>query len=88
MNFVFNIIWQTALISVIGFVLLKIFAKSSAPKRSLLASSVFFALIILPLLTWLFMFLNINSLKYEGFSEPIFYYSENKRQGKNISRFC
>ncbi|UDQ98775.1 M56 family metallopeptidase [Lentisphaerota bacterium WC36G] len=46
-----NILWQSAAITVIGFILLKVLRNLSAPKRSLLAMSIFIALTILPFLT-------------------------------------
>jgi beta-lactamase regulating signal transducer with metallopeptidase domain/tetratricopeptide (TPR) repeat protein len=68
MNFAFNAFWQTALISIAGFFLLKIFRRWSAPKRSLLALNTFVMLAVLPVLTALFISLDIGWLKYKNLS--------------------
>jgi beta-lactamase regulating signal transducer with metallopeptidase domain/predicted Zn-dependent protease len=75
MNFVFNVLWQTALISLVGFLLLKLFASCSAPKRSLLASSILIALVVLPLLTCVFMYTNIKTMKADSLAVPVFNYN-------------
>ena len=72
MNFAFNVFWQGVLISTSGFLLLKIFSKWSAPKRSLLASSFLIALVALPLLTFAFMYANIKTIEADNLSMAIF----------------
>ena len=72
MNFAFNVFWQGVLISTSGFLLLKIFNKWSAPKRSLLASSFLIALVALPLLTFAFMYANIKTIEADNLSMAIF----------------
>ena len=82
MNFAFNVFWQTALISIAGFILLKIFAGWSAPKRSVLASSLLIALAVLPFLTGIFIYANIKTVKPESLSVSIFGYNAKVTEGK------
>ena len=62
-NLIFNYIWQAAVVSFIGVILLRFSAKRSAPVRSLLGVGVFITLMLLPLLTAIFLTSNINWLR-------------------------
>jgi beta-lactamase regulating signal transducer with metallopeptidase domain len=72
-DFLFNVFWQTAVISVAGYVLLKMFSKAPAPKRSLLASSFMFAIIILPLLSSLYSSTGSDLVKFRSKPKLIYY---------------
>ena len=69
-NILLNLLWQSLLISIIGWLLLKFCNQISAPKRSTLASSFLFAIILLPILSSSFIILNIKPQKFIKLNSP------------------